>query len=79
MITKEIVIDKIEVLEDGTLQVRQATRIMEDGVQLSQTYHRHCLPPATDLTGQDSRVISIAEATWTPEVTQAYQDNLPAG
>lgn len=67
MLTKQIVIDQIEVTEHGTIQVRTATRIMEDGVQLSQTYHRHCLSPGDDLTGQDARVVAIAKAVWTKD------------
>lgn len=64
MLTKKTVIDQIEVTEIGSIQVRTATRIMEDGVQLSQTYHRHCLMPKDDLSGQDPRVVAIAKAIW---------------
>ena len=65
MIDKQIIIDQIEVTEHGTIQVRTTTRIIEDGVQLSQTHHRHCLSPGDDLTGQDARVAAIANAAWT--------------
>lgn len=64
MITKQIVIDQIEVTENNTIQVRTATRIIEDGKTLSQTYHRHCLSPGDDLSGQDPRVVAIASAAW---------------
>ena len=67
MINKQVIIDQIEVTEHNTIQVRIATRIIEDGVQLSQTYHRHCLSPGDDLTGQDPRVAAIAKAVWTKE------------
>jgi hypothetical protein len=67
MLTKQIVIDQIEVTENGTIQVRTATRIIEDGVQLSQTYHRHCLSPGDDLTDQDAKVVAIAKAVWTKD------------
>ena len=73
MFTKRIVIDKIEVTEHGIIQVRTATRIMEDGVQLSQTYHRHCLSPGDDFTGQDERVSAIAKAAWTKDVIKAFK------
>ncbi len=73
MLTKQIVIDQIEVTEHNTIQVRTATRIIEDGVQLSQTYHRHCLSPGDDLAGQDARVIAIAKAVWTKEVIAEFQ------
>lgn len=64
MIAKQVIIDKIEVTEHGHIQVRTATRIVEDGVLLSETYHRYCLSPGDDLTGQDPRVESIAKAVW---------------
>ena len=70
---KQIAIDKIEVLELGHIQVRQITRIMEDGKELSSSYHRWSLVPGDDLAGQDAKVVAIANATWTPEVIAAYQ------
>jgi len=72
-LTKEVAIDKIEVLENGTIQVRQITRIIEDGTELSASYHRWSLAPADDLTGQDPKVVAIANATWTPEVVAAFK------
>ena len=52
---KQTVVDKIEVTENGTVQVRTATRIMEDGVQLSQSYHRHVVVPGADYSGEIGR------------------------
>ena len=86
-LTKEIIVDKIEVLELGQVQVRTATRILEDGVQLSQAYSRHILVPSTkasgswadtDISGEDARVQAIANATWTSEVKTAYQEQQDA-
>ena len=77
MLEKVIAVDKIEVLEKGQIQVRIATKIVEDGNVISQTYHRHVLKPADDLTGQDARVVAVAQATWTPEVIAAYEASLP--
>ena len=73
-LTKETVVDKIEVLEMGQMQVRTATRVLEDGVALSSSFHRHVLSPGDDLSGQDARVSAIATATWTDEVIAAYQE-----
>ena len=73
-LTKEIVVDKIEVLEKGQIQVRAATRVLEDGVALSSSFHRHVLAPGDDLSEQDARVSAIATATWTDEVIAAYQE-----
>ncbi len=72
-LTKEIVVDKIEVLEMGQVQVRTATRVLEDGVQLSSSFHRHVLAPGDDLSEQDAKVSAIATATWTPAVVSAYE------
>jgi hypothetical protein len=64
-LVKEVVIDKIEVLESGSIQVRQATRVIEDGEVLSTSYQRHVLQPGDDLTNEDPKVAAIAAATWT--------------
>ena len=88
-LTKETVVDKIEVLEIGNVQVRTATRVLEDGVELSSSFHRHVIDPqvrsgyekdvsagtwaATDVTGEDARVAAICTASWTAEVIAAYK------
>jgi hypothetical protein len=70
---KQIAIDKIEVLELGQIQVRQITRVIEDGKELSASYHRWSLAPGDDLAGQDPKVAAIANATWTADVVAAYK------
>jgi hypothetical protein len=77
-LTKQTVIDQITVTENGTILYRVATRIMEDGNQISQTYHRSSLTPAQDLTGVPSNVVAICNAAWTTEVVAAYQAQLAA-
>lgn len=77
-LSKEVVIDKIEVVENGIIQVRQATRIVEDGVQLSQSYHRWSLTPGQDVSDQPANVQAICAAAWTSEVIAAYQAQLEA-
>jgi hypothetical protein len=72
-LTKEVAIDKIEVLEQGQIQVRQITRVIEDGTELSASYHRWSLAPGDDLTGQEPKVVAIANATWTADVVSAYK------
>ena len=72
---KQIVIDKIEVLEMGQIQIRQATKIIEDGEVISQSFHRHAITPDhEDITDQDSKVQAIANAIWTDEVKQTWID-----
>ena len=74
MLEKNIVIDKIEVLEDGQIQVRQATRIMEDGKEIGKTYHRWVLAPdAKDISTQNDRVKAIANTVWTNEVKDNFK------
>ena len=72
-ITKSTTVDQITVTENGIVLYREATRIIEDGKVLTQTYHRSSLTPGQDLSGQPSKVVSIAQAAWTPEVIAAYQ------
>ena len=72
-LTKEIVVDQITVQENGIILYREATRIMEDGNQISQTYHRSSLTPAQDLTGVPANVVAICNTAWTAEVVAAYQ------
>jgi DNA-binding transcriptional LysR family regulator len=72
-ITKEKVIDQITVTENGIVLYREATRIMEDGNEISKTYHRSSLTPAQDLTGIPANVVAICNVAWTPEVIAAYQ------
>ena len=86
-LTKEIIVDKIEVLEMGQVQVRTATRVLEDGTQLSSSFHRHVVVPSdkssgswvdTDISGEDARVQAVANATWTNAVKTAYQEMIDA-
>ena len=86
-LTKETVVDKIEVLEMGQVQVRTATRVKEDGAVLSSSFHRHVVEPSTkasgswadtDISGEDARVQAIATATWTSAVKTAYQEMMDA-
>ena len=81
-ITKETVVDKIEVLEMGQVQVRTATVIKEDDIELNRSFHRHVLAPRTksgdtwedtDISNEDAKVQAIANATWTNDVKSAYE------
>jgi hypothetical protein len=72
-ITKQVVIDQITITENGIILYREATRIIEDGKELTKTYHRSSLTPGQDLTGQPEKVVAICETVWTEEVIAAYQ------
>ena len=75
LIEKQIV-DLIEVVENGTIQVRTANIIERDGVEVTRTFHRHVLSPGADVTNEDPKVQAIANAVWTEEVIAAYQASL---
>ena len=77
-LTKTTAVDQITVTKNGIILYREATRIMEDGNQISQTYHRSSLTPAQDLTGVPANVVAICNAAWTAEVIAAYQAQVEA-
>ena len=66
-------VDLIEVLENGSVQVRTKTSIKEDGVELSNNYHRHVVVPGADYSKEDTRVQGVCAALHTAEVVAAYQ------
>ena len=66
-------VDQITVTENGIVLFREATRITEDGNEISKTYHRTSLTPGQDLTGQPANVVAICNAAWTTEVVAAYE------
>lgn len=72
-ITKSTTVDQITVTENGIVLYREATRIMEDGNEISKTYHRSSLTPAQDLTDVPANVVAICNVAWTAEVIAAYQ------
>lgn len=73
-LSEESVVDKIEVVENGSLQVRTANVILRDDKEISRAFHRHVLPPGSDLSGEDARVTAVATATWTDAVVAAYAE-----
>jgi hypothetical protein len=75
-ITKEVTIDQITVTENGIILYREATRIVEDDIELTKTYHRSSLMPAQDLTNVPEKVVAICNTVWTPEVIAAYQNSI---
>lgn len=72
-IEKQIVVDQIEVVQSGVVQVRTATRIIENGMILSSSLHRHIIVPGNDYSSEDVRVQAICAATHTTEVVATYQ------
>jgi len=72
------IVDRIEVVANGCVQVRTKTAIMEDGKQISGSFHRHVVCPGDDYSGEDARVRAICEATHTTEVIEAFKAAITA-
>jgi hypothetical protein len=70
---KVISVDLIEVIENGSIQVRTKTAIKEDGKEISSQFHRHVVAPGADVSAEDAKVQAIAASIHTPEVIAAYQ------
>jgi hypothetical protein len=70
---KVVSVDLIEVVENGTLQVRTKTAVKEDGVEISSKFHRHVVAPGDDYSKEDARVQAICKATHTKDVVAAYK------
>lgn len=73
MLKKTQTIDRIEIFENGTVQIRTKTIILEDGVQISETLHRHGVSPGDSYANEDARVQAICAVTHTATVVDAYK------
>lgn len=78
MLEKVEVVDRIEVVENGCVQVRTKTSIMENGKQISGSFRRHVVAPGDDYSGESARVQAICQATHTAQVIDAYKAALAA-
>jgi len=75
MLTKQITYDQ-QITEDGIIQVREITRILEDGKELSKSYHRHVVTPLDNVENEDDRTKLIAGAIYTPEFVKMYKEKI---
>ena len=75
-LTEKTIIDKIELIENNSIQVRTATVIEKDGTELTRTFHRHVVAPGADITNEDPKVQAIANAIWTEEIIAAYSASI---
>ena len=73
---EKTIIDKVELVENNSIQVRTATVIERDGTEISRSYHRHVVSPGEDVSNEDAKVQAIANAIWTAEVIAAYQASI---
>lgn len=72
-LSKQLVIDKIEILEDGVIQVRRSRRIYDDQDLIAEQYIRSLLKPGDDVSNLPHRLQAICNVVWTPQVIAAYQ------
>jgi hypothetical protein len=72
-LTEDTIIDSIDVLVDGQIQVRRSDRIFRDGVEVAHTFHRHVVSPGDDLSKEDPRVAAIGAVVHTSEVITAFK------
>ena len=72
-LTERTAEDKIEIVGDHKMvQVRTATIIERDGVEISRSFHRHVVAPSDDISGESAEVQAVCNAVWTQEVKDAY-------
>tara|TARA_R100000306_G_scaffold61240_1_gene63269 strand:+ start:246 stop:497 length:252 start_codon:yes stop_codon:yes gene_type:complete len=76
-LTKSTTIGEMNVGEMGAISVRTDTVISEDNKELNRSFHRHVVSPGDDVSGEDARVKSVADALWTPEVIAAWKAAQP--
>jgi len=78
MLEKIEVVDLIEVVENGSIQVRTKTAIKEDGVEISSKFHRHVVAPGDDYSAEDAKVQAICAALHTADVIAAFKAAIAA-
>lgn len=73
-LTETTKIDKIEVIENNSIQIRTANIIERDGIEISRIFHRHVIHPGEDISKEDQKIKEIANALWTNDVINAYKE-----
>lgn len=73
MLEKKVIIDKIEILEDSTIQIRESTVILEDGIEISRQHtNRRVIDPDVDVTKEEKQIQDIAGIVRTQEKIDAF-------
>lgn len=75
-LNEKIVLDMIEILENGIIQIRQANIVEKDGKEIARNYNRYVLVPGDDLSAQDLKIVAIAKVVWTKEIIDSYKESL---
>jgi len=78
MLEKIEIVDRIEIIENGCIQVRTKTAIKEDGVEISSKFHRHVVSPGDDYSAENARVQAVCAVIHTTEVIAAYKAAIAA-
>lgn len=76
MLEKTTIVDKIEVLENGCVQVRAAIRIVDNNKIIASSFHRHVIAPGDDYSNEDPKVQAVCNTIHTLECINNYQQNL---
>lgn len=74
MLEKQTIVDQIEVIKNGSVQIRIKTAVLEDGEEISNAFHRHVVAPGDDYSAEDARVQAICAAVHTDEVIATYKE-----
>jgi hypothetical protein len=74
-LTKQVVVDQIEIIESGSVQVRTTTRIIEDGNIISSSLNYHTISPGDNYGSENSRVQAVCAAVHTVELVASYKAN----
>ena len=75
-LTEKTILSLVEVTPTGFVQVHLANQILDGETVKAQTFHRYCLAPGSDLSGQSEQVVTVATAAWTPEIVAAYEEQI---
>jgi hypothetical protein len=75
-LTEKTKVDQIEIIGDHTIQVRTATIIEKDGIEISRSFHRHVIEPGMDVSNEDIKVQTVVNSLFTQEVIAAYQSDI---
>jgi hypothetical protein len=78
-LTETKTIDQIAIMENGTLHVREVTKVFRDDQQIAETYHRWAFAPGSDISAMPQNVQNIANAAWTSDIVENYQNSINNG
>jgi len=72
-LSEKVIFGKIEILEDGQIQLREDIIVMRDNIEITRMFHRRVIEPDENHNETDSRLVSVINAIWTPEIITKYK------